>query len=107
MEYFSIGRVFSRAFGLIRDSYASVGLLVLILAPECYTPFREFGAAYHASRAGVAAFERVTAIVDAPLAVQLPSRPNFVVNAGIGFWVGIVLSGLWFVSYRRRTLFKA
>ena len=47
-----------------------VGLLVLILAPECYTPFREFGAAYHASRAGVAAFERVTAIVDAPLAVR-------------------------------------
>lgn len=31
MEYFSIGRVFSRAFGLIRDSYASVGLLVLII----------------------------------------------------------------------------
>jgi ATP-binding cassette, subfamily C, bacterial CydCD len=47
-----------------------VGLLVLILAPECYTPFREFGAAYHASRAGVAAFERVTAIVDAPLVVR-------------------------------------
>lgn len=45
--------------------------------------------------------------VDAPLASQLPSRPNFVVNAGIGFWVGIVVSGLWFVSYRRRTLFKA
>ena len=47
-----------------------VGLLVLILAPECYTPFREFGAAYHASRAGVAAFERVIAIVDAPLVVR-------------------------------------
>lgn len=31
MEYFSIGRVFSRAFGLIRDSYASVGLFVLII----------------------------------------------------------------------------
>lgn len=45
--------------------------------------------------------------VDAPLASQLPSRPNFVVNAGIGFWVGVVISGLWFVSYRRRTLFKA
>jgi capsular polysaccharide biosynthesis protein len=44
--------------------------------------------------------------VDAPLASQLPARPNFAVNAGIGFWVGIVLSGLWFVSYRRRPLFN-
>lgn len=31
MEQFSIGRVFSRAFGLIRDSFASVGLFVLLL----------------------------------------------------------------------------
>ena len=31
MEQFSIGRVFSRAFGLIRDSIASVGLFVLLL----------------------------------------------------------------------------
>jgi capsular polysaccharide biosynthesis protein len=45
--------------------------------------------------------------VDAPLASQLPTRPNFVVNAGIGFWVGIVVSGLWFVTYRRRTMFRA
>ncbi len=45
--------------------------------------------------------------VDTPLASQLLTRPNFVVNAGIGFWVGIVVSGLWFVSYRRRTVYKA
>ncbi len=31
MEQFSIGRVFSRAFALIRDSFASVGLFVLLL----------------------------------------------------------------------------
>lgn len=45
--------------------------------------------------------------VDSPLASQLPSRPNFIVNAGIGFWVGVVVSGLWFISYRRRTVYKA
>jgi hypothetical protein len=31
MDQFSIGRVFSRAFALIRDSFASVGLFVLLL----------------------------------------------------------------------------
>jgi hypothetical protein len=31
MEQFSIGRVFSRAFALIRDSFASVGMFVLLL----------------------------------------------------------------------------
>lgn len=40
--------------------------------------------------------------VDAPLVGKFPARPNFIVNAGIGFWVGVVLSGLWVISYRRR-----
>lgn len=31
METFSIGRVFSRAFGLIRDTFGSVGLFILVL----------------------------------------------------------------------------
>lgn len=31
MEYFSIGRVFSRAFGIIRDTATSVGLFILII----------------------------------------------------------------------------
>lgn len=41
-----------------------VGLLVLILAPEAYTPFRELGAAYHASRSGVAALGRARELID-------------------------------------------
>lgn len=41
-----------------------VGLLVLILAPEAYTPFRELGAAYHASRSGVTALGRARELID-------------------------------------------
>lgn len=55
------------------DLGLEVGLLVLILAPECYAPFRELGAAYHASSAGLAAYGRVQEIVDAPV-VTSPVR---------------------------------
>ncbi|SJM70528.1 thiol reductant ABC exporter subunit CydC [Gulosibacter sp. 10] len=40
------------------------GLLVLILAAECYAPFREAGAAYHASEDGVNALRRVRAVLE-------------------------------------------
>lgn len=43
-----------------------IGLLVLILAPECYTPLREVGVAFHASQDGVAALERARVIIDRP-----------------------------------------
>ncbi len=43
-----------------------VGLLALILAPECYAPFRELGAAFHASENGLAALRATRAIMDAP-----------------------------------------
>ena len=48
-----------------------VGLLALILAPECYAPFRELGAAFHASENGLAALRATRGIVDAPLARSL------------------------------------
>ncbi|MFC7342443.1 thiol reductant ABC exporter subunit CydD [Saccharopolyspora griseoalba] len=41
------------------DLDLSVGLLVLILAPECYLPLRAAGAAHHASEDGVEAVRRV------------------------------------------------
>ncbi len=41
-------------------------LLVLILAPEAYLPLREVGARFHASMEGVAAAERVFAVLDGP-----------------------------------------
>jgi thiol reductant ABC exporter CydD subunit len=45
------------------------GLIVLILAPELYLPFRRLGAEYHASADGLAVAERMFALLDAPAAV--------------------------------------
>ncbi len=49
-----------------------VGLLVLVLAPEAYTPFRELGSAFHASRTGVAALGRARDLIDQ----AVPVRPT-------------------------------
>jgi len=42
------------------------GLLVLLLAPELYAPLRSVGQQFHASADGVAAAERIYAVLDAP-----------------------------------------
>lgn len=39
--------------------------------------------------------------LDTALVSTLPSRPNFIVNAGVGFWVGVVISGLWVMRYKK------
>ncbi|MFW5972411.1 MAG: thiol reductant ABC exporter subunit CydD [Bacteroidota bacterium] len=49
--------------GLITFEHAMV---VLLLAPEFYLPFRRLGAHHHAGMEGVAAAERIFAIIDAP-----------------------------------------
>lgn len=41
-----------------------IGLFALILAPECFAPFRDVGTAFHASDEGREALRRVTAIID-------------------------------------------
>ncbi|QWT23210.1 thiol reductant ABC exporter subunit CydC [Subtercola sp. PAMC28395] len=43
-----------------------IGLLVLILAPECFAPFREVGAAFHAAQDGRAALARAREFVARP-----------------------------------------
>lgn len=43
-----------------------IGLLVLILAPDCYAPFRQAGAAYHSAEDGVVALERVKDVSRSP-----------------------------------------
>ncbi len=45
--------------------------------------------------------------VDAPLVSTLPARPNLIVNTAVGFWVGLVLSGLWISRYKKHSTFKA
>ncbi|MDH6182031.1 ATP-binding cassette subfamily C protein CydCD [Microbacteriaceae bacterium SG_E_30_P1] len=50
------------------DLPLEVGLLALVLAPECFTPFREVGAAFHSSQDGLAAMRRAREVIDAPAA---------------------------------------
>jgi ATP-binding cassette subfamily C protein CydCD len=51
----------------------AVGLLALILAPECYAPFRELGSAFHASSNGLAALRSTRAILEEPRALSIVS----------------------------------
>jgi thiol reductant ABC exporter CydD subunit/thiol reductant ABC exporter CydC subunit len=44
----------------------ATGLLVLVLAPECYLPLRAAGAAHHASEDGLEAVQRVAEVLDQP-----------------------------------------
>ena len=37
--------------------------------------------------------------LDTALVSTIPARPNFIINAGIGFWVGVVIAGLWVMRY--------
>ncbi|MCQ2001186.1 thiol reductant ABC exporter subunit CydD [Arthrobacter zhaoxinii] len=48
-----------------------LGLLALILAPECYQPLRDLGTAHHASEDGLEALNRTNAVLDAPEARPL------------------------------------
>ena len=49
------------------DMPLAVGLVALILASECYAPFRELGSAFHASQDGLSAQRRARAIIDEPV----------------------------------------
>ncbi len=49
------------------DMTLTVGLIALILAPECYQPFRELGAAFHASQDGVAALRSARETIAEPV----------------------------------------
>jgi ATP-binding cassette subfamily C protein CydCD len=62
------------------DLSLEIGLLVLLLAPECMTPFREIGSAFHASEDGREALARVRAVLARP---ALPS----ILRAGGGIRV--------------------
>ncbi len=53
----------------------SAGLTVLLLAPELYGPLRAVGQQFHASSDGIAAAERIYAVLDEPTALtHEPSR---------------------------------
>ncbi|NOJ60938.1 thiol reductant ABC exporter subunit CydD [Arthrobacter sp. 260] len=48
------------------DLTLEIGLLALILAPDCYQPLRDLGAAHHASEDGLDALERSRQVTAAP-----------------------------------------
>lgn len=48
------------------DMPLEMGLLALILAPECYQPLRDLGTAHHASEDGLEALKRTNAVLDVP-----------------------------------------
>jgi ATP-binding cassette subfamily C protein CydCD len=48
------------------DLSLEVGLIALVLAPECFAPFRALGSAFHASQEGLAAMRRAREVIDAP-----------------------------------------
>ncbi|HEY6891616.1 MAG TPA: thiol reductant ABC exporter subunit CydD [Solirubrobacter sp.] len=51
------------------------GLIVLLLAPELYAPLRAVGQQFHASEDGLAAAERIYAVLDAEPPVRHGDRP--------------------------------
>ncbi|MFJ2017292.1 thiol reductant ABC exporter subunit CydD [Streptomyces nodosus] len=55
----------------------SVGLVVLVLAPEAYLPLRQVGAQYHAAAEGLSAAEEIFAVLETPLPASGTRRvPN-------------------------------
>src|SRR5581483_3913479 len=55
------------------DLGLTAGLTVLLLAPELYAPLRQLGAQFHASADGMAAAERIFAVLDEPPALAQPT----------------------------------
>ncbi|MHA7301515.1 thiol reductant ABC exporter subunit CydD [Pseudarthrobacter sp. MDT1-22] len=56
------------------DMPLEAGLLALILAPDCYLPLRELGAAHHASDDGRAALAETRKVTEAPEPQPLPAQ---------------------------------
>jgi thiol reductant ABC exporter CydD subunit len=54
----------------------TVGLTVLLLAPELFAPLRQLGAQFHATADGLAAAEQIFEIVQAPPALAVAARPR-------------------------------
>jgi ATP-binding cassette, subfamily C, bacterial CydCD len=55
-----------------------VGLIALVLAPECFAPLRALGAAFHASQEGLAAMRRSRELIDAP------TTPRIIADGPVG-----------------------
>ncbi|MER2133854.1 MAG: thiol reductant ABC exporter subunit CydD [Arthrobacter sp.] len=65
------------------DMSLEMGLLALILAPECYQPLRDLGTAHHSSEDGLEALKRTNAVLDAPAARPLAQSENTDDDGGV------------------------
>jgi ATP-binding cassette subfamily C protein CydD len=76
--------------GMTGEAGLQTALLVLILAPEAYLPLRNVGAHYHASAEGLAAAEKVFAILaEAPEhAEDAPEPKESAPSTGFAQWTG-------------------
>lgn len=61
----------------------SVGLFVLLLAPEAFLPLRNVGAAYHAATEGMEAAANAFEVLDAAAAVSSPAPASAAVGAAV------------------------
>ncbi|MGW1001274.1 thiol reductant ABC exporter subunit CydD [Streptomyces sp. NPDC002520] len=52
------------------DMDLSIGLVILVLAPEAYLPLRQVGAQYHAAAEGLAAAEEIFTVLETPVPVS-------------------------------------
>ncbi len=64
------------------DLQLEAGLLILLLAPEMYTPLRELGNQFHASADGMVAAESIFKVLDQPTIVETPASPLPVPSPG-------------------------
>ena len=75
------------------DLGLEAALTVLLLAPELYAPLRQLGVQFHASADGLAAAERILAVLDLPATVDVPAharpapdpRHGRIAVEGVGF----------------------
>ncbi|WP_189636316.1 thiol reductant ABC exporter subunit CydD [Arthrobacter sp. NamB2] len=73
------------------DLDLETALIALILAPECYGPLRDVGAAHHASEDGEEAGASVRAVIDAPaVPATSPAGGSFPDGSGEGLVPGSI-----------------
>ena len=82
------------------DLPLEVGLLALVLAPECFAPFRELGSAFHSSQDGLAALRRVRSFGAAPASHRSPGPLLAIENLVVRYDRETVIDGLGLVIDR-------
>ncbi|MEU0003959.1 thiol reductant ABC exporter subunit CydD [Streptomyces sp. NPDC006314] len=69
------------------DMDLTIGLVILVLAPEAYLPLRQVGAQYHAAAEGLAAAEEIFTVLETPV----PASGTGAVPAGAVAFEGVTV----------------